>query len=87
VLDADTVHPIHTGGYNTEGLEALSKDLKKNLLLKDLYSDISFVFEGEPSIPAHRNVIYARAPEFLNKMTTDYQDVCLSRFLSDLFLV
>ena len=73
--DADTIHPVHTGGYNSEGLEALSKDFKKNLLLKDIYSDISFVFENE-SIPAHRNIIYARAPEFLKTMTTQFQDVC-----------
>jgi hypothetical protein len=75
LLDADAAHPVHTGGYNSEGLEVLSKDLKKNLFLKDTYSDISFVFEGDLSIPAHRSIIHARASEFLKIMMSEFQDV------------
>jgi hypothetical protein len=55
------------------GLEALSKDLKASLLRKEMYSDICFQF-GEQTIHAHQNIIYARAPDFLEKMKAEPKD-------------
>jgi len=62
--------PVNNGGYSSGSLEALSKDLKASLLRKEEYSDISFQF-GEQIIPAHQNIIHARAPYFLERMKTD----------------
>lgn len=63
--DIDKTQPIN----NEEGLQSLSDDLKNSLLRKDIFSDISFVFSDEQKIFAHKNIIHARAPEFLNKIS------------------
>jgi len=62
--------PVNNGGYSKGSLEALSKDLKSFLLKKEEYSDISFQF-GEQIIPAHQNIIHARAPYFLERLKAD----------------
>jgi ankyrin repeat protein len=62
--------PVNNGGFTMGGLEALSKDLKATLLRREIYSDICFQF-GEQTLPAHQNIIHARAPDFLEKMKTD----------------